>query len=91
MKTRAIVSAAALAGMVALGASTAADAGSDKKVEKEKCYGIVKAGQNDCGANNHACAAQAQTDGDPNEWVFMPKGLCDKLVGASTEPGSDKG
>lgn len=87
MKSKALLSAAAIASMVALGASSAADAGKD---EKEKCYSIVKAGQNDCGANGHSCAGQAAIDGDPNEWVFMPKGLCEKLVGASTEPGNEK-
>lgn len=51
--------------------------------ETEKCAGIVKAGLNDCGANGHGCAGYADVDGDPNEWVFMPKGLCDKIVGAT--------
>lgn len=52
----------------------------------EKCYGIVKAGQNHCGANDHACAGKAVRDSDPNEWVFVPKGTCEKFVGASLYP-----
>ena len=47
----------------------------------EKCQGIAKAGMNDCGANGHACAGMAETDGDPNEWIFVPEGTCDKIVG----------
>ena len=45
----------------------------------EKCYGIVKAGKNDCGALNHSCASQSTVDSHPEEWVFLPNGLCDRL------------
>jgi len=47
---------------------------------KEKCSGIVKKGKNDCGANGHSCGGKAATDGDKNEWIYMPKGLCEKIV-----------
>jgi len=47
----------------------------------EKCQGVAKAGMNDCGANGHACAGQAETDGDANEWVYVPEGTCEKIVG----------
>ncbi len=59
-----------------------------KNEDKEKCYGVVKAGKNDCAskANSHSCATFAKTDSDPNEWVKLPKGLCEKLVGGNTEP-----
>ena len=48
----------------------------------EKCQGIVKAGMNDCGNGKHACAGMAKVDKDPEEWVYVPEGTCDKLVGA---------
>jgi uncharacterized membrane protein len=48
----------------------------------EKCAGIVKAGKNDCGTSKHACAGQAKKDSDKEEWVYVPNGTCDKLVGA---------
>ena len=51
----------------------------------EKCQGIAKAGQNDCGANGHACAGYAKVDGDPNEWVYVPEGTCDKIVGGNVK------
>ena len=51
----------------------------------EKCQGIVKAGQNDCGANGHACAGYAKVDNDPNEWVYVPEGTCDKIVGGTVK------
>lgn len=78
MKTFAI--AAAVGGMLALNAAPAFSADQ----AKEKCYGIAKAGQNDCAANGHSCAAQAKTDGDPTEWKFVPKGECEKLGGSLT-------
>ena len=58
----------------------------------EKCYGVVKAHKNDCAskANKHSCSGQAKVDGDPNEWIKLPKGLCDKIAGGSTEPAENK-
>ncbi len=52
---------------------------------KEKCYGVVKAGKNSCAskANKHSCSGRAKSDGDPNEWIKLPNGLCEKLVGGS--------
>ena len=53
-----------------------------KKGDKlEKCAGVVKKGKNDCGANGHSCGGQAKKDNDPNEWVYMPEGLCEKITG----------
>ena len=48
----------------------------------EKCYGIAKAGKNDCGTGKHGCAGQAKADGG-DEWVYVPKGTCEKIVGGS--------
>jgi uncharacterized membrane protein len=49
----------------------------------EKCFGVAKAGKNDCAANGHACQAQAKRDADPREWVYLPTGTCDRIVGGS--------
>ena len=46
-----------------------------------KCKGIAKKGQNDCGANGHPCSGHATKSGDPNEWIFVPEGVCEKIVG----------
>lgn len=60
---------------------------------KEKCYGVVKAGKNDCGAANgsHSCAGHATMDADGGTFVALPKGVCEKLVGGSLEPTDKKG
>lgn len=81
----------ALAGVVALGLSSAASvATAADKGDMEKCYGVAKTKMNDCGTATHACAGQAAKDNDPTEWVFVPKGTCDKLVNGSTTAGGDK-
>jgi len=50
----------------------------------EKCYRIVKAGKNDCAST----ATLAKIDKDPNEWIKLPKGLCNKIVDGSTKSKS---
>ncbi len=77
----------ALVGLVAAGSlGLAAGAIAAPKWAKsgdvlEKCAGIAKTGKNDCGANGHACGGQAKKDNDPNEWIYVPKGVCDKIAG----------
>lgn len=88
-KVRAI-SAAAMASMIGAGLVLSTDAAASEKPAVEKCYGIVKAHKNDCGSPKHACAAQAKTDGSPQEWMFVMKGNCDRIVGGSLKPGGKK-
>mgnify|MGYP000530024196 CR=1 FL=1 len=55
--------------------------------EKEKCFGIAKAGQNDC-ANvfgTHSCAGQSKVDMDKMEWKYVAKGTCKDLKGLTAE------
>jgi len=54
--------------------------------DKEKCFGVAKAGQNDCASSTgaHSCAGQAKKDNDPNEWKMVPKGTCAKMGGKVT-------
>ncbi len=49
----------------------------------EKCAGIVTAGMNDCGTSKHKCSGMAKTDSDPEEWIYVPAGTCEKIVGAT--------
>lgn len=79
MNQRLIVS-SALASVLALGLAGQA-AGQAK--EKEKCYGIAKAGQNDCAnlTDTHSCAGQSKADNDPSEWRYVAKGTCKSLKG----------
>jgi len=72
----------ALAGLIALGAAQASLA-ADPSADRDKCYGIAKAGQNDCGTARHTCAGKAAKDNEPDEWKYVPKGTCEKAGGRS--------
>lgn len=75
---------AALAGFLALGLAAAASAEPVKQpASTEKCYGIAKAGQNDCGTAKHACAAMGGKDHDPSEWKYVAKGTCEQMGGST--------
>lgn len=78
----------AVASMIALGVSQAPSAHSaqDKAGDKEKCYGIAKAGQNDCGTASHTCAGMAKKDKAADEWKYVAKGTCEKM-GGKKQPG----
>ena len=73
---------------LALGSTLAAVAQAatpDAPKNWEKCTGVAKAGMNDCGATDgaHNCAGQAPKDGMDTEWVYVPEGTCEKLVGGA--------
>ena len=81
--TRPFVTTTLVAG--GLSAATTASAGAPKWAPPGstivKCAGIAKKGKNDCGANGHSCAGHAKVDNDPNEWVYVPQGVCEKIAG----------
>ena len=54
--------------------------------KQEKCYGIVKAGKNDCQTANSACAATSKRDAQADAWVYVPAGACAKVVGGTLQP-----
>jgi len=76
----------AVCGLLALGATGANAQAHDADVGKdnEKCYGVAKAGMNDCGTKTHSCAGQSKKDGAG--WITVPKGTCAKLVNGSLKP-----
>lgn len=73
-----LLASAALAAVLSTTVVVPAEAGS-----KEKCYGVAKAGQNDCGnlAGTHSCAGQSKVDNDPGEWKLVAKGSCKTIGG----------
>ncbi len=92
-KTRTLIN-STVAGVLAAGAMLMGGAQAavpDAPKTWEKCAGVAKAGKNDCGAldGKHGCAGQATRDNDDNEWVYVPKGTCEKITGgmvAATKP-----
>jgi len=76
---------------VMLAGSTLASADDTKmgadKPGMEHCYGVAKAGKNDCAAAGHSCAGQSKKDMDKTSWISVPTGVCAKLSGGSTTKG----
>ncbi len=85
MKSKSIMN-AAIASVVALGLSGVATQAFADKMDMEKCYGVVKAGKNDCKTATNSCQGHAEKDNDPNAFIAVPKGTCDKIAGGSTKP-----
>ena len=78
--------AAAIAGPTIVSAQGPAP---EPQFQAEKCYGIAKAGQNDCASTgNNSCAGTSRLDGDPNAWLYVPEGYCERIVDGSLEPGA---
>ena len=80
-----LIASSALASVLALGLLSGANAADEKSSTKEKCYGIAKAGQNDCAnlSGSHSCAGQNKTAMAPDEWNYVAKGTCEKIGGKS--------
>ncbi|HVY65047.1 MAG TPA: DUF2282 domain-containing protein [Gammaproteobacteria bacterium] len=79
--TKLVMSAVAATVVLPMLASAQAPA---PKFEAEKCYGVNAAGKNDCASTgNHSCAGMAKRDHDPNSWIYVPTGTCQKIAGGS--------
>lgn len=91
MNPRQIVS-SALASAVAMGLLTVASQATAQEKGKEKCYGVAKAGQNDCAnlAGTHSCAGQSKVDNDPGEWRYVAAGTCRTMKGMTMEEAKAK-
>ncbi len=55
----------------------------DASSQTEKCFGIAKSGLNDCATATASCAGSSTTDGQGDAFLFLPKGMCEKVVGGS--------
>ena len=86
MKTAQLLIASAVAAALALPIASQAGPAPKPKFEAEKCYGITKAGKNDCQTANSSCAGTSKRDAQGDAWVYMPKGSCDRVVNGSLMP-----
>ncbi|MBX3659851.1 MAG: DUF2282 domain-containing protein [Ramlibacter sp.] len=82
MNQRALIATAAASLLSTLMVATPAAA-----ADKEKCFGIAKAGQNDCAnlSGSHSCAGQSKLSDDKGEWKYVAKGTCKTLKGLSAD------
>jgi uncharacterized membrane protein len=77
--------AAAVAAPALLSAQKPVPAPSSYKAEK--CYGLAKAGQNDCAsAGNNSCGGTSKVNADPRAWIYVPVGYCERIVNGSLKP-----
>lgn len=89
MNQRALIAAAAaslLSTFILPSAAVAQEMGKPAAT-KEKCYGIAKAGQNDCAnlAGTHSCAGQSKLDNEKGEWKYVAKGTCKTMKGMTAD------
>jgi len=55
----------------------------------ERCFGVARAGHNDCRTAAHICAGWAYHDSDPDAFVYVPTGTCDRITGGLTDGAPD--
>ena len=74
----------ALAGVLAAGVTVGSSALAQDMKSMEKCWGVAKAGQNDCGSNKtaHSCAGQSKKDYDTNDFKAVKAGTCVQMGGS---------
>lgn len=89
METKKIVNALVATALCVGVTSVSTQAMAKSTCPVEKCYGIAKKLKNECGTAKHACAGQAKTKNDPNDWIMVMKGNCDLIQGGSLTPPKD--
>ena len=82
MDNRRIIT-AAIGSLLMLGVLSSNAMADDKKMDMDKCFGIAKAGKNDCAGPAHACAGQSSVNAGGKEFIAVPKGTCERLAGGS--------
>ena len=46
----------------------------------ERCYGIARAGENDCASTgNNDCAHTSMKANDLRAWIYLPEGYCERI------------
>ena len=85
MNQRAMIAAAAASLISSALFSGAVLAQAAPQPSKDKCFGIAKAGQNDCAnlSGTHSCAGQAKAELGADEWKYVAKGTCKDMKGVT--------
>jgi uncharacterized membrane protein len=82
-----ILIASALAAAIVGPSLVSAQPAPEPTFKAEKCYGIAKAGKNDCASTgNNSCAGTTKASADPRAWIYVPAGYCERIVNASLKP-----
>ena len=87
MNTRFLIASALAAAVAAPALVSAQKPVPPPSYKAEKCYGIAKAGNNDCASTgNNSCGGSSKLNSDPRAWIYMPVGYCERIVGGSLQP-----
>lgn len=87
MDTRLVVASALAAAIAAPALMLAQGPAPAPSFKAEKCYGIAKAGKNDCASTgSNSCAGTSKVNADPRAWIYVPAGYCDRIVNGSLKP-----
>jgi uncharacterized membrane protein len=87
MKTRVLIASAFAAAIAIPAVLSAQKPASPPSFKAEKCYGIAKAGKNDCASTGaNSCGGTSKVNSDPKAWIFVPDGYCERIVGGSKTP-----
>jgi uncharacterized membrane protein len=89
MNKRVLVASAIAAAMGAPGLAGAQTPGPapTPPFKAEKCYGIARAGQNDCASTGYnTCAGTSRVNMDLRAWIYVPEGYCERIQGGSKVP-----
>lgn len=85
-KPRSVLLSTVIGGLLTLVTQSAQTAGIVQCAEQERCYGIAKAGKNDCATASSVCSGTAKQDSQKDAWMYVPKGTCMKIAGGSVTP-----
>jgi uncharacterized membrane protein len=86
MTKMSMLAASALVAALAVPAVAVAEPAAVPTFKAEKCFGVVKAGKNDCQTSNSSCAGTSRRDGQADAWIYVPAGSCERIVGGSLSP-----
>lgn len=85
-KTLSNTATVAVAGAFAALVTAAAAPQQANAAEQEKCYGVAKAGENDCAAGaGTTCAGTSTVDFQGNAWKLVDKGTCEQIKRGDTD------
>ena len=84
MRKSSVIVRAAIGGLLAIGAGSLASTAyaADDHSGDEQCAGVIKAGKNDCATSMNECHGHSEIYASPMVWIYVPKGTCDRIVGA---------
>lgn len=88
MNKSSVLVASAVAAALSFAVTTLSQAGPAPvpKFDNEKCYGVSKAGKNDCQTKASSCAGTSKQNAQADAWIYVPKGACEKIVNGNLQP-----